>query len=148
MNLEVLDISDARRAWARPCLESGGYAEMLWSSGPVWDYLHSNLDFLAKRGWAPGAQFLPLRYFDGIVAPGAQPLSATADESGFDDVLFVGALVFSPRRQSVLDALEKTHGLRVRVLVDTFGAAREAAVRRQVTLARLARVWPRLGSAL
>jgi hypothetical protein len=124
VNLEVLrpDVLVADR----PCLNPG-YADTLWSSGPVWDYLHDNLDLFAEKGWAV-AQYLPLRYYAGIVSSDVR-YSARSEAERDIDVLFIGLLGPSPRRHAVVDGL-KARGVAVTLVTNTFGLAREALIRR------------------
>ena len=133
VNLEVLNTTGVGDPWPRHCLEAGGgYSEAVWSSGPAFDYLHSNIQLLSQRGLA-NPLYLPLRYFDGIVSsPGTSKFPDSAApvlDEGFVDVLFVGGTRGSSRRNSVLEALS-ARGLKMLVLTETFGLARELAVRR------------------
>ena len=124
VNLEVLDVGNLAKSWKRPCLQAG-YAETLWASGPVWDYLQSNIDFLAdpSRNWAE-ALYLPLRFFPAIIQSAVEaPVPKSID------VLFIGALAFSERRQRIIDDLKSVHNISVHVLLDTFGEEREMFVR-------------------
>ena len=123
-NLEVLDLSadESKRAWKRPCVRPG-FAEMMWSSGPVWDYLHSNIAFLSRQNLAPHAKYLPLRFFPGIVSTDIFIPSTEGT-----DVLFIGSLVFSPRRQRIIDDL-RGHGVSVVVLSEVYGVEREEHIR-------------------
>lgn len=124
VNLEVLEMvgAESKTGWKRPCVRPG-FASALWSSGPVWDYLHSNIQFLSDLDLAPHAQYLPLRYYPGIVSD-----RATTSTPESIDVLFVGSLLFSPRRQQVIDELE-SRGVTVKVLSNVFGPKREAFVK-------------------
>jgi hypothetical protein len=123
VNLEVLQ--PELKIWARKCLETG-YAEALWSSGPVWDYLHDNIRFTKEKGWASHEPlYLPLRYYKGIVHTDLRYGDWGAPTA---DVVFVGALFNSPRRQGIIDELRR-RGAKVDVLEEVFGPAREARVR-------------------
>jgi hypothetical protein len=123
VNLEVLQTEG--RAWSRMCMEPG-YAEALWSSGPVWDYLHDNVQFLLAQRWTnQDPLYMPLRYYKGIAYTESR-YSERPEPSV--DVVFVGALFGSPRRKGVLDELRR-RGAKVVVLEEVFGEEREKRVR-------------------
>ena len=85
----------------------------------VWDYSPSNAERLRGMG-------VPV---EGVCRIGFVPEFSQIDQSAEEDidVLFYGAL--NPRRQAVLDELEK-RGLNVVVAVNCFGEARDRLVAR------------------
>lgn len=81
----------------------------------IWDYSHANLSALSALGIA--ARNVPLGY--------SERLARIVPESELHDVLFYGLV--NERRAAVLNDL-RAYGLKVKVLQDVHGAARDAEI--------------------
>jgi hypothetical protein len=113
--------------WARPCMAKEE-APTLWGSGPVWDYLQDNLDVLRSKGWAPHAQYLPLRFYPGILRTDGVRYKSRKDKDMAYDVAFMGSFETSPRRMAVVDTLRNA-GVNVNVITTVYGFDREEVLR-------------------